>query len=65
MPLEVIRRAPKGAVQARDRWHLRHGLAEAAGHCSCWVPKDGRHAGTTAERGRHSHNLLDKGNRPA
>ena len=39
---EAIRRALPGAVQAGDRWHLWHGLAEAvlkevAAHSSCWA----------------------------
>ena len=71
MPLEAIRRALPGAVQAGDRWHLWHGLAEAAqkevtAHSSCWAPagpprRDGKHAETTAERWRQVHDLLGKG----
>jgi transposase len=57
---EAVRRALPGAVQAGDRWHLWHSLAEAvlkevAAHSSCWASagpplKDGKHAQTTAER---------------
>jgi transposase len=68
---EAIRRALPGAIQAGDRWHLWHGLAEAvlkevAAHSTCWAsagppPKDGKQAQTTAERWRQVHDLLDKG----
>jgi transposase len=68
---EAVRRALPGAVQSGDRWHLWHGLAEAAlkevaAHSSCWAgagppPKDGKHAQTTAERWRQVHDLLGKG----
>jgi transposase len=68
---EAVRRALPGAVQAGDRWHLWHGLAEAAqkevtAHSSCWAPagpprSDGKHAETTAERWRQVHDLLGKG----
>ena len=39
---EAVRRALPGAVQAGDRWHLWHSLAEAvlkevAAHSSCWA----------------------------
>jgi transposase len=39
---EAVRRALPGAVQVSDRWHLRHGLAEAvqkevAAHSACWA----------------------------
>jgi hypothetical protein len=44
---EALRRALPGAVQAGDRWHLWHSLAEAvlkevAAHSSCWQPQDRR-----------------------
>jgi transposase len=68
---EAVRRALPGAVQAGDRWHLWHGLAEAAlkevaAHSSCWAAagpplKEGKQATTTAERWRQVHDLLDKG----
>lgn len=68
---EAVRRALPGAVQSGDRWHLWHGLGEAAlkevaAHSSCWAAagpplKEGRHAETTAQRWRQVHDLLDKG----
>ena len=71
MPLEAVRRALPGAIQAGDRWHLWHGLAgavlkEVAAHSSCWAAagppvKEGKQAATTAERWRQVHDLLDKG----
>jgi transposase len=56
---EAVRQALPGAVQAGDRWHLWHGLGEAArkevaAHCACWakgIPlQEGKRAATTAER---------------
>jgi transposase len=68
---EAARRAVPGAVQAGDRWHLWHGLAEAVGkevtaHASCWAAagppaKEGTRAETTAQRWREIHDLLGKG----
>ena len=68
---EAVRRALPGAVQAGDRWHLWHSLAEAvlkevAAHSSCWAAagpplKEGRQAQTTAERWRQVHDLTGKG----
>jgi transposase len=68
---EAARRALPGAIQAGDRWHLRHGLAEAAGkevaaHSSCWAAagpprKEGKQAQTTAERWRQVHDLTGRG----
>ena len=68
---EAVRRALPAAVQAGDRWHLWHGLAEAAlkevaAHSSCWAAagpprKDGKLAQTTAERWRQVHDLLERG----
>ena len=67
---EAARRALPGAVQAGDRWHLWHLLAEAvlreaAAHSSCWAAagpplKEGQQAQTTAERWRQIHDLTDK-----
>ena len=39
---EAVRQALPGAVQVSDRWHLWHGLGEAArkevaAHCACWA----------------------------
>jgi transposase len=68
---EAVRRALPGAIQAGDRWHLWHGLAEAvmkevAAHSSCWAAagpplKEGRQAQTTAERWRQVQDLTDRG----
>jgi hypothetical protein len=68
---EAVRRALPGAVQAGDRWHLWHSLAEAvlkeaAVHSSCWAAAGpplnyGRQAATTAERWRQVHDLTDRG----
>jgi DNA-binding NarL/FixJ family response regulator len=68
---EAVRRALPGAVQAGDRWHLWHGLAEAvlkevAAHSRCWAAagpprREGTLAQTTAERWRQVHELLGKG----
>ena len=68
---EAVRRALPGAVQAGDRWHLWHSLAEAvlkevAAHSTCWAAAGpplnyGRQAATTAERWRQVHDLTDRG----
>jgi transposase len=58
-------------TQVGDRWHLWHGLAEAAlkeigAHSACWAkagppPRDGKRAQTTRERWQQVHQLLDAG----
>ena len=68
---EGVRRALPDAAQASDRWHLWHGLAEAAhkevaSHSTCWAAagpprRDGQQAQTTAERWRQVHDLTGKG----
>ena len=63
---EAVRQALPSAVQVSDRWHLWHGLGEAArkevaAHCACWakgIPlQDGKRAATTAERWQQVHDL--------
>jgi transposase len=63
---EAVRQALPSAVQAGDRWHLWHGLGEAArkevtAHCACWAkgipPQDGKRAATTLERWQQVHEL--------
>jgi hypothetical protein len=68
---EAILRALPGAVQVNDRWHLWHGLAEAAlkevaAHSSCWAAagpprRHSKQVQTTAERWQQVHDLLSKG----
>jgi hypothetical protein len=58
-------------VQACDRWHLWHGLAEAVlkevgAHSACWAKagpplREGTRAQTTRERWQQVHQLLDAG----
>ena len=65
-----VRQELPGAVQVSDRWHLWHGLGEAArkevaAHSACWAkagpPQAGKRAGTTLERWQQVHDLLGKG----
>lgn len=67
---EAIRRALPGTVQVSDRWHLWHGLAEAAGkevaaHSACWAEaaplRDGKRAATTSERWQQVRDLRGQG----
>jgi hypothetical protein len=58
-------------VQVCDRWHLWHGLAEAAAneirsHSACWAKsgpplREGTRAQTTRERWQQVHQLIDAG----
>jgi hypothetical protein len=66
---EAVRRALPDAIQVADRWHLWHGLGEAAGkevaaHSVCWAKagrmQDGPRAQSTRERWQHIHALLDQ-----
>ena len=67
---EAVRSALPGCVQVSDRWHLWHGLAEAAakevaGHSGCWADgaplQEGKRAGITLERWQQVHDLRSKG----
>jgi transposase len=63
---EAVRQALPSAVQVSDRWHLWHGLGEAArkevaAHSACWakdIPlQEGKRAATTLERWQQVHDL--------
>jgi transposase len=69
---EAVRSALPDAVQVSDRWHLWHGLAEAAqkevaAHSACWaeaegVPlQEGTRAETTLERWQQVRDLRAQG----
>jgi transposase len=67
---EAARRALPSAVQVSDRWHLWHGLGEAArkevlAHSACWARgtpmQEGKRAETTGERWQQVHDLREKG----
>jgi transposase len=69
---EAVRSALPDAVQVSDRWHLWHGLAEAAqkeaaSHSACWAEaggmplQEGKRAGTTLQRWQQVHDLRAQG----
>ncbi|MEV6107821.1 ISL3 family transposase [Streptomyces sp. NPDC051940] len=68
---QAIADADPTIVQVMDRWHLWHGLIEAAvkevgAHASCWGKfgpplREGKRAATTRERWQQIHQLLDAG----
>jgi transposase len=63
---KAVRQALPSAVQVSDRWHLWHGLGEAArkevaAHSACWAKgmplREGKRAATTLERWQQVHDL--------
>lgn len=67
---QAVRNADPAVQQVADRWHLWHGLAEAAAkevaaHSVCWAGatgvQDGPRACTNLERWHQVHDLLKQG----